>query len=777
MARPILDADNVHAVITTRWENTKTYQPLTVTTVEGYTLETNLDEDSDPFNIVIGDPNGQYAELLQRDNEIRIQIFGIGEGINYLMTGIVDTAVYSDQGVHILNGRDLSAIPVDTIAEPIVYRHQRASDIVAQRAQTLKCAPRMRLTPTNVLGKIATDGSETEWEFWYRFFRRAGQWLWYEPDGTLVSGKLNYAADPLYFFGTPPKGTNNPAQWIPVEAGEFHSSKQQRLFKAVVYYHNGSRILPVTERDTTIEGWLRQPTKIFEQKDIHKPQAAAHFVKEEIFETQVGAQEIKLVVPDPGILIRQNQIARLNVPDLNLEGDWFICGTRIIADSQGFTQEVRLRERNFAISRRVPSDPPTSQEPGQDVTDTLGLTLAIPNHPEWLQFFINAAREFHGQYEFEWFLAVMLAICAQETGFTNERANTGGSGDHFVVGPGVRGVEYFEWNTTQPGPQNGVKNLAEWRLSFGNEPGAYVDYTFAVGPMQLYDKSLKQRADQALGGGPIDELHGNRWSPENNIWIAGASLHERAAGLPGDPGTIWQAVASYGGSTEYANSVRNRVGNGDGDGGWYDRVKEAFTAAQEQKGQQAVEAVTGTVQELAAAIIDASNQHPPKYRDDHGGSTGDLVQIQAMKNGQRVDSPSCPEAGQVQISPKVLGAIKLLIDSGLWVGTFALATDHQHLGCGSDHAWGNAVDISSLGSSSTGWVSLTNNSKAGERLVIQAMQILRAQKRGVYKPSQMICNGVGVTNKLIQSLQLNNYEDDNYVDGDHLNHIHVGYGH
>lgn len=763
--KPSLDAANISAVITTKW-NGGPYTPLTVTSVEGYTIETNMDEDSDPFNIVIGDRFGEFAEMLGRDNEVRIQIFGIGEGINYLLTGIVDTVVYSDDGVFVLSGRDRSCIATDTLAEPITYRQVRASDIIAQDASQLKVATRLDLTPTNLLGKVSTDGSETKWEFWYRYIRRASQYMWLEPDGTLKSGPLNYQLDPTYFFGDPIKGSD-PAKWIPVETGEIHSTKQGRVFTPILYYHNGSRILPLGDiHDTTIGDWLRRPTKIYERKDIVHPRAATHFVREEIYESKVGVQEIKIVVPDPGVIIRQNSVCQINVPELQLGGTWFIVGTRIIADSTGFTQEVRLREVGFALSRRVPEDPPTSQEPGKDTTDNLAGVLDV----RWSQCFVDAANQWHGGHEFEWFLACLLGICQQETNFKNERALGGGTNDGFATAPGVRGIDYFVWDKTVQGPQNGVHNFQEWQTSFGNEPGAYVDFRLAVGPMQLYDNDFKVEADQ-VGGGKVSELYGNRWEPCANIYIGAKALHDKAVIHHVDNGpneNILAALSAYGGSDAYGNNVYAKALV------WYDQVKEAFSAASAQTkadADAAVQAVQGSVQDIAKSILDYHKQG--KYRDDNGS---ELPQIQAMADGQRIDTPSCPQLGKIQLGSRTLGAVKLLLDNGFLVGTFALASDHTHLGCGSRHSSGNAVDVSSVGTHETGFMAVSGGGAACKRVVMQVMNLFRAQKRGVLKPNQMICNGVGGNvDPQIQSLQLNGYEDDNYVDGDHTDHVHVGY--
>lgn len=771
MPFPTLDPDNVKAVITTLWSDGRGYAPTTIQSVEGYTIETNLDEDSDPFNIIIGDRFGDFAEMLHRDNEVRVQIFGIGENISYLLTGIADTVVYTDDGYYVINGRDRSCIATDTIAEPVTYRHVRASDVIAKMASEMKVATKLDLTPTNILGKVATDGSETAWEFWYRYIRRAGQWMWLEPDGTLKSSKLNYELDPVYYFGQPIKGSSVGAgKWIPVEHGEYHSSKQGRLWQPILYYHNGGRVVPLASiKDRTIKNWLRQPVKLFERKDIVHPKAAVHFVEEEIFESKVGSLEIKLVIPDPGIVIRQNNIAQVNVPELQMGGTWFVVGTRIIADNAGFTQEVRLREVGFAISKRVPTDPVQSQEPGKDATKggELSKNISLPKHQEWMQCFVDGAEKWHGGHEFQWFLACLLAICEQETGFTNERNVS-------TNPPGVHGVEWFDWDKTVKGPQHGIKDYAEWELSFSNEKSGVVGTDLAVGPMQLLSQGYKDWADEI--GGTKGELRGGRWDACANIVAGARALHEKAVsfhvdGPPND--SIFTALAAYGEGTGYAKSVMAKALE------WYEIIKEAYTTTQEEvDSNDAVEAVQGTVKEIAEAILDFHKQG--KYRSDNGDSEPqDLWQIQQMAKGQRVPTPSCPKLGNIQIGPKPLGAIKMLLDRGYLVGTFALATNHTHLGCGSRHSIGQAVDISSIGiagKDGTGFMAINHGGAACKRVTMQAMSELRAQKVGVLKPNQLICNGVGGSfDSQVQSLQLNDFKDDSYVDGDHTDHFHVGY--
>jgi hypothetical protein len=60
----------VRAVVTTRWKG-KGYRPLVITSLEQYYVDTALDNDADTWSVDIGDPNGKYMDMLDRDNEVR----------------------------------------------------------------------------------------------------------------------------------------------------------------------------------------------------------------------------------------------------------------------------------------------------------------------------------------------------------------------------------------------------------------------------------------------------------------------------------------------------------------------------------------------------------------------------------------------------------------------------------------------------------------------------------------------------------------------------------
>jgi hypothetical protein len=154
-----------------------------------------------------------------------------------------------------------------------------------------------------------------------------------------------------------------------------------------------------------------------------------------------------------------------------------------------------------------------------------------------------------------------------------------------------------------------------------------------------------------------------------------------------------------------------------------------------------------------------------QFRDDDGHI---MEQVRAAAAGKTVRN-QCGH--NVTINPAVLSALVSLIeDEHLWVGCFALCSDHSCLtdtGSQSQHPLGQAVDISSLGSDVTGWRVIGDGNTITTGLMKQAMRYLQPLAW------QMICNGNGRVDHTIEAMQINQGKVQGgwWVD-DHLNHIH-----
>src|SRR5262245_55717046 len=346
---------NMRAIITTRWGGGG-YRPLVMHNIESYYVDTAMDNDSDPWSLDIGDPTGEYFELLHRDNEVRVELFGAGSGAGdngYIMTGIADTVNWNDEGVMSITGRDLSSLATDSTLLPGKFKSRPAWSIIEQQARDLGFS-RFSLSRAQVVKKTQnTDGSESYWEFWYRIVRKDQMWLYTTPEGILVSTRLDYNQPITYRFGNAKPGQTNV---IPVEQFEFVKSSSSRVGAVRGYAHSGKSGFSWELEDGDNRGWIKRPFKILYDVDAKTTKDLEKLVKEEIFESKVGAVEIKLTVVDPGFPIRQNKVATVHLDDIGLDGEFFIVGVRMQANSNGFVQEVRMREKTYALTRRVPKD-------------------------------------------------------------------------------------------------------------------------------------------------------------------------------------------------------------------------------------------------------------------------------------------------------------------------------------------------------------------------------------------------------------------------------------
>lgn len=587
---------NVRAIITTKWGKSG-YRPHTVASVESYYVDTALDTDADVWSINVGDPEGEMMEMLHRDNEVRVKLFGYSpSGAEPIMTGIADTIEFTEEGVWTITGRDLSAIAVDCTVPPQFFSKAFAYSLIRQQALRLGF-PKTNLA-TGLGGikivkkRVYTDGNESYWQFWYRLFRKEKLWLWTAPDGTLNGTTLNYEGAPFYYFGVPKRGDSAAIQnaHIPIEHVAFTKDVQRRVEQVWVYWHKGHSGQMEKAKDPHMRDWIRKPLKIITDTDARVVKSAQASAYEEIFEGKVGELEMKIVVPDPGYEIRQNKIARVRIPELGYANTMYVVGIRRAGGPDGVVLEIRLRERNYAITRRVPKDPVIHRnEPGKGQRAAIGdqLPLTVVGMPDgWADFFLASAVKWHGPWDFNLYLATLIGICTKETTFKNERAFGGPGGNHL----------YYPWKLqdgynefpNRPGPgevpkkQNRDKEgrtRKEWEEIFANEPGEYTSETWAVGPMQLWSLGYKQYADNLLKQGWHDQYSGGRWTPEYNIMGGGYALRDKLAGLdPTQDDNIWKGVKAYGpsGTDEYWQAIYKFVLV---DPGYLQMVKDARSQA------------------------------------------------------------------------------------------------------------------------------------------------------------------------------------------------------
>jgi prophage tail gpP-like protein/N-acetylmuramoyl-L-alanine amidase len=544
-------------------------QQLPVQRVESYTTSQSIDSDADSFQVQIGDPRNQLGICLERDNEVRVQLFLDDDKgrLASIFNGIVDTPQFTEDFTLSLEGRDTpSSLAVDSDATPGRWKHVPTSSFLKQRAQALGIT-QTAIADMSTINSLYTDGSEKEWAFWYRVARMKGMYMWSDSIGRLIIDKLAYSLAPTYSFGNPPRG-EDAAGWMRVTNVSQTSNKQQRIRRVFVYGDDAKKGKVMVQQgvDTSIAAWRRQPLTIMSDPQAKTNADLKQIADEEIFESIVGAQELELTIQDTGVLIQQNRMSVVNLPSHGIENEtWFVAGVQRQGGPEGLVQIVRLRERGFALSKRVPDAPaiknPKDSAQDKPIGSIAGVLSEIPGI-KWADSFVRATNEFGvpNGWDFSVFLGVLMAICDQETGGTFNNCREGDGHTNWQP--------YDQWVNSGDrlsSTKNSNELLNDYRRLFANAKGSEFNpypREAGVGPMQLTSLVYKQWADQygwngkALGG----ELDGGRWNPDSNIRAAARALIEKLkANPPADPtnpDSIWIGVERYNGRKSYANAVR-----------------------------------------------------------------------------------------------------------------------------------------------------------------------------------------------------------------------------
>lgn len=655
--------------------------------VIAYDIDAAMDTDTDAWQIQLGIGNmtGFAQDMLDRDAEVRVNLFAIGSRrVQALHSGFADEITLDETGLMNIQGRDITAVAVDSQHPPQVWHGIRPEVLVAKEARALKIGDRMKLTKARGFKTYATDGSESYWQVWYRFYRKRRMWMWAEPDATLNAMELHYDRPISYHFGRPySKNHVKPKHIIPVERLEWRSNKSQRVGEVFYFGHRGDVGFLGRADDPTTRMWIKRPRLIIASGDAHNQAEARVEAWEEIFESKVGANEIKLTVADPGYPLKQDRMAFVNLPSVGLTGQFYVVGVESIGSTnEGHFKVVRLREKNYAVSRRNPSDPVLNAQTvkGQGGADNIAANLDVAGPQDWNQFFINAAAEFHGPWAFDLFLGVLLAICEQETGFRNVR-NSGN-------------IEYPGTDSGTVPPRGATENKGQWSkfvLTFANEVSKGVaNRDYAVGPMQLLTLGYKLLADRYFASNVGNEILGGRWDPESNIRAAGAALASKlGAGVTvspsgeinkGGPNTglslqpteanIWQGVGNYGEGAAYAASVRKK---------YNDTYK----------------AVVGTAVTTSQSDVSSAIQVPGASSAELRSRVLNNDKITFTRQSQRDDISTG------KISDHVLVFLMWFTANGWPVTISALRSDHSTYtteGNVSAHGYGLAVDMKNYNS-------------------------------------------------------------------------------
>lgn len=536
--------------------------------VEQYTTAQSIDNDADSFSIQLDDPHSGLALSLDRDNEVQVQLYldDVNNRLMPIFNGIADTAARGEDFTLSIEGRDSpSSLAVDSDALPGRWKHVNPQGFLRGRAGALGIKD-TQIVRMSAITSLFTDGSEKEWGFWYRIARMRGMYMWTDNVGRLIIDKLGYSLTPTYWMGEPPRGQSTKG-WLPVLSVNQTSGKQQRMHRIIFYGENAKKgkALVAQGTDTSIGAWKRKATSILQDPTAKNQAALKKSADDEVFESIVGSQEIELTIHDTGVFIQQNRMALVNLPEYGIDMEsWFVVGVQRQGGPQGLVQIVRLREKGFALSKRIPDAPTLNKKDAASDKPIASIAAALAQIPgiKYADSFVRATNEFGvaNGWDFATFLGVLLSMCDQETG---------GTFNNCIEGNGQLNWQPFDQWVNSGDRLSVTKSESElereYMKLFANAAGNSLNpfgREAGVGPMQLTSIGYKRWADTYGWNGHAkeSEYNGGRWNPDSNIRAAARALVEKLKvsppADPTNPDSIWIGVARYNGSSVYADKVR-----------------------------------------------------------------------------------------------------------------------------------------------------------------------------------------------------------------------------
>lgn len=530
--------------------------------IESYAFEQAMDVDTDQFSIDVGDPFNDLTYMLDSNTEVQVSIFLENDKRTPVQqfAGFADRITKdSDDMVLSITGRDTSSLALSD-ALPGKWRHVKPAPFIVGRARKLGF-PNALIPSMREFTTLYTDGSETEWAFWYRMARKRQMFMWTTSVGQLVIGKLGYGAKPKYLFG------EGSGYLMPTRVS-ITKDTSGRIGEIWIYGADQKTNLGFRGHSTDIhiKGWKRLPVRVQTSTTAKNTSEATDDAHDEIFESIVGAFEMELTFQDTRMLVAQNTIARVHLPGLGISGDFFVVGVRKQGGMEGMTQVVRLRQKQYALSKRVPTDPKLVG--GNDTTVGASVAAALGRMGRtvgvrWADSFVRATREFgvKNGWDQAVFLGVLLAMCKHETGFRNVREGGSDEWEPF---------EAFAGSEGNKAPNREAELRRQYEKAYANA-ASNPDNPYrtrsgngeaGVGPMQLTSLQYKQWADTyGWNGQPnTDEITGGRWNPDSNIRAAARVLIQKLAGVdPTNSNNIWIGVRNYNGSGADAEAYMQAI--------------------------------------------------------------------------------------------------------------------------------------------------------------------------------------------------------------------------
>ena len=160
-----------------------------------YSIESDFLIPADAWSVSLGIPDGIFPDDIKKGMPVLVKV-----GEDVVLEGRIDRrqrSVARKQVVLSLNGRDKAGVLMDCTTPIFTAKQLSLEEIVANVVRPLGITKiRIDADSTIQTDKITVEPGEKAWDTLEKAAAARGLWPWFEPDGTLVVGGVDYTQPP-----------------------------------------------------------------------------------------------------------------------------------------------------------------------------------------------------------------------------------------------------------------------------------------------------------------------------------------------------------------------------------------------------------------------------------------------------------------------------------------------------------------------------------------------------------------------------------------------------
>lgn len=161
-----------------------------------YCIESDFLIPADAWSVSLGIPEGIFPDDIKKGMPVLVKV-----GEDVVLDGRIDRrqrSIARKQMVLALNGRDSAGVLMDCATPIFTAKQLGLEEIVANIVRPLGIT-KIRIDADSGIqtDKITVEPGESAWETLEKAAAARGLWPWFEPDGTLVIGGVDYTIPPV----------------------------------------------------------------------------------------------------------------------------------------------------------------------------------------------------------------------------------------------------------------------------------------------------------------------------------------------------------------------------------------------------------------------------------------------------------------------------------------------------------------------------------------------------------------------------------------------------